>query len=283
MEGAREGIAGSARPFRISGFALKEIIFVSQNVILALFLPVSITILLCLTGLIMWRRPRRLAALVAVAIVWLLIMSTPLISLILIRTLESKASQYADPKKLAEIGIRYIVVLSGGFNEGDLTAADKLGASVLRLLEGGRLWREVPDCKLVLTGGKIPGLSRDMSIAQAMRNMALEIGIPGKAMIMECESWRTEDQARLIAGIVGSAPFALVTSAYHMPRSVLISRQFGLEPIPAPCDFQARKVCLNYSLLMPQAGALALSQTVMREYLATWAATLKAKVANVFD
>ena len=228
----------------------------------------------------MWRKSGRLAALVAVGIVWLLIMSTPLVSLILIRTLESKASQYASPKQLAEMGVRYIVVLSGGFNEGDLSAADKLGASVLRLLEGGRLWREVPDCKLVLTGGKVPGLSRDMSIARAMRNMALEMGIPEKAIIMESESWRTEDQARLIAGIVGSAPFALVTSAYHMPRSVLIFRQFGLGPIPAPCDFQARKICLDYSVLMPQAGALALSQTAMREYLATWAATLKAKIRN---
>jgi len=259
---------------------LKEIVFVSQNIVLALFLPVSITILLCVTGLIMWRRPRRLAALVAVGTVWLLIMSTPLISLILIRTLESKANQYADPKKLAGMGVRYIAVLSGGFNEGDLTAADKLGASVLRLLEGGRLWREVPDCKLVLTGGKIPGLSRDLSIAQAMRNMALEMGIPEKAIVMESESWRTEDQARLIAGIVGSAPFALVTSAYHMPRSVLIFRQLGLEPIPAPCDFQARKICLDYSALMPQAGALAVSQTAMKEYLATWAATLKSKIWN---
>jgi uncharacterized SAM-binding protein YcdF (DUF218 family) len=259
---------------------LKEIIFVSQNIVLALFLPVSITILLCVTGLIMWRRPRRLAALVTGGIVWLLIMSTPLTSLILIKTLESKTTPYADAKKLADTGVRYIVVLSGGFNEGDLTAADKLGASVLRLLEGRRLWREVPDCKLVLTGGKIPGLSRDMSIAQAMRNMAVEMGIPEKAIIMESESWRTEDQARLITGIVGSAPFALVTSAYHMPRSVLIFRQFGLEPIPAPCDFQARKICFDCGALMPQAGALALSQTAMKEYLATWAATLKVKIMN---
>ena len=78
----------------------------------------------------MWRRPRRLAALVAGGVVWLLIMSTPLTSLILIKTLESKTTPYADAKKLADMGVRYIVVLSGGFNEGDLTAADKLGASV---------------------------------------------------------------------------------------------------------------------------------------------------------
>jgi uncharacterized SAM-binding protein YcdF (DUF218 family) len=121
---------------------VKEIIFASQNIVLTLLPPISITVFLCVAGLLKWRRPRRLATLVAVAIVWLLVMSTPLISLILIRTLESKTSQHADPKKLAERGVRYIVMLSGGFNEGDLTAADKLGASVLRLLEGGRFWRE---------------------------------------------------------------------------------------------------------------------------------------------
>ncbi len=268
---------------KVESSRMKEIIFVSQNIALALLLPVSITIFFCVAGLIMWRRPKWPAILVGCGAMWLLIMSTPLISLILIKTLESKTDHYADPKKLADLGVRYVVVLSGGFNEGDLTAADKLGASVLRLLEGGRLWRKVPDCKLVLTGGKIPGLSRGMSIAQAMRNMALEMGVPENAIIMESESWRTEDQARLISAIVGKGPFALVTSAYHMPRSILIFRQFGLEPIPAPCDFMARKICLDYSALVPQAGALLLSQTAMKEYLATWAATLKANISKVFD
>jgi uncharacterized SAM-binding protein YcdF (DUF218 family) len=207
----------------------------------------------------------------------LFVLSLPLTGLKLIRSLESQAGPYADAGSLAGKGVQCVVVLSGEFREGNLTAADRLGCSVLRLMEGVRLWRGIPRARLIVTGGRTPGLSRQMSIAEAMRDAAVEMGVPRDAIVLEDRSWTTSDQARLTAPIVGKEPFVLVTSAYHLPRSLLLFRLAGLKPIPAPCEFLTKKLFLDYSTLVPQAHGIALSEIAIKEHLLTWWFKLKAR------
>jgi uncharacterized SAM-binding protein YcdF (DUF218 family) len=259
---------------------MREIIFAVQNIVLGLFFPISVCLCLCILGILLWRRRRLSFVLIAAGVAWLLIMSFPLVSLNFIQSLESRAGSYADPGELSTRGVKHIVVLSGGFREGHLTPADKLSCSVLRLIEGVRLWRGIPDCTLVLTGGMIPGLSTDASVSGQMERMALEMGVPKEAIKIESESWRTEDQARLVSGMVKNHPFALVTSAYHMPRAVFIFQGMGLSPISAACDFQATKISVDYTTLLPGGEALMLSQTATREYLAWACAAVKQRLAG---
>lgn len=249
---------------------MEEIIFVTQKVILRLLFPVCVVLFFGLCSLVLWRRRALSFLCMFIAVATLLVLSFPLTGLKLIDSIETKAGDYADPKTLVSRGARFIVVLSADFRDGDLTTADRLGSSLTRLMEGIRLWRQLPGAKLVVTGGQTPGLSHDMSIAQALSDMAVEMGVPKEAIVVEDKSWTTADQARLIKPLVGNEPFALVTSAYHLPRSLMLFRQQGMDPMPAPCDFHARKVYLGYETLVPQAGGLRLSQMAAKEYLATW-------------
>ena len=59
-----------------------------------------------------------------------------------------------------------------------------------------------------------------MSAGQAMAAMAVQLGVPKQAIIMENASWDTEDEARLLRQRLDGRAFALVTSAIHMPRSM---------------------------------------------------------------
>jgi len=259
---------------------VNELIFAIQKIFLKLCSPVCLSILLGVTGIIVWRRRAFSRVCLTLALICLLVCSFPVTGLLLVRSLESKAGSYADPESLAREGVRYIVVLSAGFREGSLSKADRLGVSVLRLHEGIRLWRQVPGSKLVLTGGIIPGLNTELPIAQALGDMAMELGVPVEAICHEMESWSTEDQARLVSPIVGRNPFALVTSAYHLPRSMLIFERAGLRPTPAPCDFAARKILIHYETLMPSADGLLLSQIATQEYLAAWYVEMKQHLPN---
>ncbi len=254
---------------------MEQIVFVIQKIILRLLFPVSIALFLGIMALILRRRRELSLWLLCACVVWLLVASFPITGLLLVRSIESKAGDYADPEDLSRKGVKYVVVLSGGFRQGPLTSGDRLGCSVPRLLEGMRLWRQIPDCKLVLTGGRIPGLSTEMTIAQALADTANEMGVPRDVMVLEDLSWTTEDQARLCSGIVGEQAFALVTSAYHMPRSMIIFEQAGLHPISAPADFIAKVIPINYETLIPQAGGLITTQIAFKEYMATWWALLK--------
>ncbi|MEJ2716884.1 MAG: ElyC/SanA/YdcF family protein [Deltaproteobacteria bacterium] len=249
---------------------MEQILFVAQKIILRLIFPVSLTLLAGIAGILLWRHRRLAFPLVLGSMIWLFAMSFPVTGLLLVRSVESRAGPYADPQSLKAAGVRFIVVLSGHFREGDLLPTDQLGCSLLRLVEGIRLWRRVPGCKLVLTGGVIPGLSPKIPIAQALAKVAVEMGVPRSTLILESASWTTADQAKLVARIVGRSPFALVTSAYHMPRSILLFRLEGLKPIPAPADFLAKKITLSYDTLIPQAGGLMLTQIGMKERLGMW-------------
>lgn len=63
-------------------------------------------------------------------------------------------------------------------------------------------------------------------------------GIPAEDIVIENGSKTTRENARNTADIVGEEPFFLVTSAYHMRRSVKEFEEHGRVPIPAPTDFK---------------------------------------------
>ena len=257
---------------------MDQIVFEIQKIILRLLFPVSIALSLGLVGLILKGRRHLSLWLSCACVVWLLVASFPITGLLLVRSIELKAGDYAAPADLSRKGVKFVIVLSGSFRQGPLSSGDRLGCSILRLIEGIRLWRQIPDCKLVLTGGRIPGLSPDMTIAQALADAAQEMGVPRNAMVLENQSWTTEDQARLCSGIVEKHAFALVTSAYHMPRSMIIFEQAGLHPINAPADFLAKAIPIDYETLIPQAGGVEMTQIAFKEYIATCWAVLKGAI-----
>jgi uncharacterized SAM-binding protein YcdF (DUF218 family) len=259
---------------------LDTIAFVAAQIILRLTFPVSVALLFGVGVIATRKSPRTQLVFGVLCVSWLWLTATPATGLLLIRPIEEAAGPYAEPESLSRAGVKYVVVLSGGFREGNLTASDRLGCSMLRLVEGVRIWRGIPGAKLILTGGLIPGLSEDMTIAEALAKAAEDFGVPRNAMALETQSWTTEDQARAVAGIVGDAPFALVTSAYHLPRSRMLFQFQGLKPIPAPADFLARRISLGYNTWIPQAAGLGFTEIAIKERLLFHLQTLRNRIAH---
>ena len=103
---------------------MEQIAFVVQKIILRLLFPVSIALLLGITALIFRRRSTLSLWLVYACVLWLLVASFPITGLILIRSIESGAGDYANPEDLSRDGVKYVVVLSGGFRQGPLTSGE---------------------------------------------------------------------------------------------------------------------------------------------------------------
>jgi uncharacterized SAM-binding protein YcdF (DUF218 family) len=96
------------------------------------------------------------------------------------------------------------------------------------------LCRELSPCRLILSGGP-PGQ------AEAMRSVAMALGVRQAEIVLESNSRNTEEEGRFIAPTVGKAPFLLVTSASHMPRAMALLRKQGMNPIAAPTDYLAKQ------------------------------------------
>jgi uncharacterized SAM-binding protein YcdF (DUF218 family) len=132
--------------------------------------------------------------------------------------------------------IKWVVVLGGGhFNVEEVPVNNLLsGASIKRLVEGVRLIRQLPDARLVLSGG---GEEKNHSEAVLLYQLSQWFSIPEDKVVLEASSLNTEEQAKALVPILHKEPFYLVTSAIHMPRSMLLCQRQGLNPIAAPTDY----------------------------------------------
>jgi len=257
-------------------------LFLAKKLISVFLYPLGASLLLWFVGLLLWRRrPRSYAGpvLVTIGAVWLLLMSLPLTGFLLLRSLEVQAGQYADPIELSRNGIKYIVVLGGDLRAGNLTSADRIAnTSLVRVMEAIRLWKRIPGSRLVLSGGRVS--EKLMTTADGMALLAEELGVPRDAIILEDKSWDTDDEARLLKSVLGTDPFALVTAACHMLRSIRLFRQKGLNPVPAPADFETTEFIFSFNSLLPTVQGLVMTHTAIHEYLGICMVMIRQSVSH---
>ena len=136
----------------------------------------------------------------------------------------------------ANPAIHWVVVFGGGQRKGVNEPANHLlsTASIKRLVEGVRLYRQLPSATLLLSGGG--DLDEQNTEAGHSGVLALWFGIPSDHVVLETQSINTADEAVAIKRWVKQAPFYLVTSSLHMPRAMALCQKQGLKPIAAPAD-----------------------------------------------
>ncbi len=124
-----------------------------------------------------------------------------------------------------------IVVLGGGVHlNGSLTAG-----SLERTLYGAALYRRGMAPHVIFSGGVVRDAPR--AEAEAMAELAGQLGVPKEAMLLERASGTTYENAVEVVRLMrkrGLRRALLVTSATHMYRSQLAFRRQGVEVLPAP-------------------------------------------------
>jgi uncharacterized SAM-binding protein YcdF (DUF218 family) len=91
--------------------------------------------------------------------------------------------------------------------------------------------------------------------------------------VLESESLDTSQQALALKKLVGTEPFALVTSASHMSRAMALCKKQGLHPVAAPTEHRARQTAIPPDgLWVPKVDGLKKMTTVFYEYIGlAWA------------
>ena len=160
----------------------------------------------------------------------------------------------------------FVVLGAGHEFDPDVPPADRLSRSALeRLVEGVRLYHEVPGTKLVVSGGLGPG---GMTHADALALVARSWGVPEADLVVDGSGWDTEQEARNISPRLGKDPFLLVTSALHMPRALGLFRLQGAQPIAAPTDhLELGTGRVEISDFFPGPSAMGRSHAAIHEYV----------------
>jgi uncharacterized SAM-binding protein YcdF (DUF218 family) len=250
-------------------------VFLVKKIIAPFLFPVPIIVIVLGIGLIrLWRGQRKTAPRgrnwLTMGFVLLVVLSTRPLPTYLLGELEARYPDFSP--EVVTIDPAAIVVLAGGISDDEsLDPLQRLSESTLvRLAEGMKLARRYPSARLVVSGGS-PFTA--VSGASMMAGAAIQLGFDSTRIDLEELSLDTDDQAQAIAGMLGARAFILVTSAYHMPRTMRLFERRGLTPIPAPANRLVKKPStLHPGAFFPSAINLEHSRIFFRESLGmVWA------------
>jgi uncharacterized SAM-binding protein YcdF (DUF218 family) len=135
-----------------------------------------------------------------------------------------------------------IVVLGGAI---DADASAERGVAVYagavdRVIATAALARRYPDARIIYSGGSANLISDDAKEADYALAVFESLGIPKDRLTMERRSRNTRENAefsKAIAAPKSGERWLLVTSAYHMPRSIGLFRKTGFAVEPYPVDW----------------------------------------------
>ena len=116
------------------------------------------------------------------------------------------------------------------------------------------LMRQKPALQLLFTGGEGDLLDRGMTEAARARVFYESLGLPPDSLLVEDKSRTTFENAVLSARVPGvdpTKPWLLVTSAWHMRRSLATFQKAGWNVTPYAVDFStgSRTPLTAYSLV----------------------------------
>lgn len=190
------------------------------------------------------------------------------VSDLIIKPLENR---YEQPSLTILHDAKAIIALGGGSyggvkdydGKGQITGdtANRL-FMVLRLHQALRL-------PIVFSGGLV--FTHSANEADAGYRLLKACGVDDKYLIKESQSRNTVENARFTRQICEQKGFdmvILVTSAYHMPRSVLLFEREGMNVIPYPTDYKTdNNTVPDAFAFIPEIHNLRNTAIALKEYL----------------
>lgn len=245
--------------------------------------PLAIGLALALLGGISacFKHRRLSLCLVALSVLWLWLWSTPMMYRWLGCSLEDACPIVkAEDAPVADA----IVVLGGGMgaNTNVYPYAEMWGGAD-RVWHAARLYKAGKATIVIPTGSG----ERESTLP-----LLMDLGVPESVILVEDKARNTEENAKFVARMIEDHAnwrdlpeyrntdgrkyrVLLVTSAWHMKRSMLMYEKYAseLEIVPVATDYEASVTMGHpfcFSDLLPDANKLASNCALLKEYLGYW-------------
>ena len=218
--------------------------FAASKILAFTLEPLFWVLALLLAGLLLMRwRPRLGKGLAWLALLALVLACWLPIPVLLLRHLEAQYPQIPDG---ADLG-RYagVVVLGGALSNSDIWAVHHqvgLNEQAERMTVAVGLVRKHPQLKLIFTGGIASLPPKGLPEATLAKAFFDDMGVAPAQVQYEAASRNTFENATLSASLPGvdkKQPWLLLTSAFHMPRSMAVFQSAGWNVTPYPVDYRS--------------------------------------------
>jgi uncharacterized SAM-binding protein YcdF (DUF218 family) len=165
-----------------------------------------------------------------------------------------------------------IIILSGAIESGlsEARHSIEVNGGAERVIGGIELARRFPKARVVYSGGSANVIERAVPEAPIAGPLLERFGIASERIVLESASRTTDENARLTRRLVSPKPgerWLLVTSAYHMPRSIGVFRKAGFDVEAYPVDWRTRGWIDAGQPLDEAAGGLARADVAVHEWV----------------
>ncbi len=241
----------------LAGFLLKKIVTV-------LILPPGIFLLLLVAGIFFVKKRFR-TFLFGLCLLLYLLSIEPTKDLLLL-PLENR---YPAPSLGKMHHASAIVVLGGGAleNAPDIDGPGALtGDSLTRVVAAYRLHVHLKK-PILVAGGALRGHKPEAEIS---RDVLYRLGVRREFVLAESKSRDTKENAQFAGAICKQRNWnriVLVTSAYHMRRSLMLFHGLLDEIVPCPTDYKTFRGPYTYWSFFPDASNLTDTAIAVKEYL----------------
>jgi uncharacterized SAM-binding protein YcdF (DUF218 family) len=164
-----------------------------------------------------------------------------------------------------------IVVLGGAINIlGIHRDRVELGSSAERMTDTILLYRQKKAPKILFTGGSGILFQQDYTEAFFANKFFRDFEIPKEDLILENKSKNTYENAlftKELLNVFGKNRIILVTSAFHMKRSIGVFTKMGFDVQPFPTDYKSMLDDVNWDTIIPSTMALDASTIAIKEWI----------------
>lgn len=203
--------------------------------------PINLIAILALAGVVLGLlRYRRLGlTLSTLSLLILAICAWTSLGAVLLHPLEDRFARPDPPPD----DVAGIIVLGGGFEGGVnlVRGGYELNSSGDRFVETAVLARRYPAARIVVTGGTGTLVLEGEGDGDTAPRLLTALGVERERLVLESRSRNTYENALFTRELVqpeAGERWLLVTSAFHMPRSVALFRHAGFDVVPWPADYR---------------------------------------------
>ena len=258
--------------------------FVASKVYWILASPILLLLVIALAGAVVSLSRHSRAAKAATILSLLVVIAaaaTPL-GLWLVRPLEDRF-----PPPPARMPPPDGIILLGGALNGPTSTAR--GEPVFdegeRVVEAVLLAKRYPNARIIFTGGSGSLFTQASTEAAEAKKLMVELGVDPARIALEDKSRNTEENAILTAALIHPKPterWLLVTSAFHMPRSIGVFEKAGFDAIAYPVAYRTRGPGRDLPWDLGPANNLRVFETAMREWIGLAAYWATGRIDDLF-
>ena len=225
--------------------------FIFSKLLLILILPFSWFLAFFIAALVVKKQHLKRRFLI-ISVVIMLLFSSPV--------LFSVFAHYWDikPVPLKKTGAYSCAIVLGGFSGEDANGNGFFNTSADRFIEGLKLFTTGKVTHILISSGNGNLIHDNFAEADWVKTQLKQFNVPDSSVLIENRSRNTIENAAFSKILLNKnhlqPPYILVTSAFHMRRSLMIFKREGYHVLAYPANYSSGAGAFNLTDLFPDAN-----------------------------